>query len=150
MYLLFLLIRNGIITSLPNDSDEVEIQIGFLKTNVNIDKLIKTKNNTNTQTKAKRSLNNNKSNAITKSKTISPEINVIGLNVEEATQIVDKYLDDANLSKLETIRIVHGKGTGKLRIGIHSFLKKHPHVKSFRIGNYGEGEMGVTVVTLKK
>ena len=89
-------------------------------------------------------------NAITnKSKAISPEINVIGLNIEEATQIVDKYLDDANLSKLETVRIVHGKGTGKLRSGIHSFLKKHPHVKSFRMGTYGEGEMGVTVVTLK-
>jgi len=89
-------------------------------------------------------------NAITnKSKSISPEINVIGLNIEEATQIVDKYLDDANLSKLETVRIVHGKGTGKLRTGIHTFLKKHPHVKSFRMGTYGEGEMGVTVVTLK-
>ena len=89
-------------------------------------------------------------NAITnKSKAISPEINVIGLNIEEATQIVDKYLDDANLSKLETVRIVHGKGTGKLRTGIHSFLKKHPHVKTFRMGTYGEGEMGVTVVALK-
>lgn len=126
MYLLFLLIKNGIITSLPNDSNEVEIQIGFLKTNVNIDKLIKTKNNTNTQTKAKKSLNNNKSNAITKSKTISPEINVIGLNVEEATQIIDKYLDDANLSKLETIRIVHGKGTGKLRVRNSLIPKKTP------------------------
>lgn len=126
MYLLFLLIKNGIITSLPNDSDEVEIQIGFLKTNVNIDKLIKTKNNTNTQTKAKKSLNNNTSNAITKSKTISPEINVIGLNVEEATQIVDKYLDDANLSKLETIRIVHGKGTGKLRVRNPLISKEAP------------------------
>lgn len=126
MYLLFLLIKNGIITSLPNDSNEVEIQIGFLKTNVNIDKLIKTKNNTNTQTKAKKSLNNNKSNAITKSKTISPEINVIGLNVEEATQIIDKYLDDANLSKLETIRIVHGKGTGKLRVRNPLISKEAP------------------------
>lgn len=126
MYLLFLLIKNGIITSLPNDSNEIEIQIGFLKTNVNIDKLIKTKNNTNTQTKAKKSLNNNKSNAITKSKTISPEINVIGLNVEEATQIIDKYLDDANLSKLETIRIVHGKGTGKLRVRNPLISKKAP------------------------
>lgn len=126
MCLLFLLIKSGIITSLPNDSNEIEIQIGFLKTNVNIDKLMKTKNNTNTQTKPKKSLNNNKSNAITKSKTISPEINVIGLNVEEATQIVDKYLDDANLSKLETIRIVHGKGTGKLRVRNSLILKNTP------------------------
>lgn len=104
------------------------------------------------ETKNNKKVVNNTSfkNAITnKSKVISPEINVIGLNIEEANQIIDKYLDDANLSKLETVRIVHGKGTGKLRQGIHSFLKKHPHVKSFRIGTYGEGEMGVTVVTLK-
>ncbi len=135
--------KDGIVTTLPNDSGEVEVQIGSLKTSINIDKLMKTN--------IKNSKTNNipKNVAITKSKTISPEINVIGLNVEEATQIIDKYLDDANLSKLETVRIVHGKGTGKLRQGIHAFLKTHPHVKSFRIGTYGEGEMGVTVVTLK-
>lgn len=139
--------KEGIVTSLPNASSEVEVQIGILKTNINIDKLMKIKN---TQSNKKVSNNTSFKNAISnKSKSISPEINVIGLNIEEATQIIDKYLDDANLSKLETVRIVHGKGTGKLRTGIHSFLKKHPHVKSFRVGTYGEGEMGVTVVTLK-
>ncbi len=143
MYLLYLLIKNGIVTSLPNDSKDVEVQIGSLKININIDKLMKT------NIKNKKNSNIPQNTTINKSKTISPEINVIGLNVEEATHIIDKYLDDANLSKLETIRIVHGKGTGKLRQGIHIFLKKHPHVKSFRIGTYGEGEMGVTVVTLK-
>ena len=145
--MLFPLAKSGIISSIPNDSDEVEIQVGNLKTNVNINKLMRIKNSTNT--KNKNVSNVVKSHSIIKSKTISPEINVIGLNVEEANQIIDKYLDDANLSKLETIRIVHGKGTGKLRYGIHSFLKKHPHVKSFRMGTYGEGEMGVTVVKLK-
>ena len=141
------LAKEGIITSLPNASLEVEIQIGSLKTNINIDKLIKIKSKENNKKVAN---NTSIKNAITnKSKLISPEVNVIGLNIEEATQIVDKYLDDANLSKLETVRIVHGKGTGKLRTGIHTFLKKHPHVKSFRMGTYGEGEMGVTVVTLK-
>ena len=148
MYLLFLLAKNGIVTSLPNDSDEVEVQIGNLKTSISINKLMKIKNSTNYKNK---NASNNlvKNSSITKSKTISPEINVIGLNVEEANQIIDKYLDDANLSKLESIRIVHGKGSGKLRDGIHSFLKKHPHVESFRMGSFGEGEMGVTVVTLK-
>ena len=63
--------------------------------------------------------------------------------------LVDKFLDDCALAKLETVRIVHGKGTGKLRDGVHKFLKSNPHVKSFRMGTYGEGEMGVTVVTLK-
>ena len=148
MYLLFLLAKNGIVASLPNDSDEVEVQIGNLKTSISINKLMKIKNSTNYKNK---NASNNlvKNSSINKSKTISPEINVIGLNVEEANQIIDKYLDDANLSKLETIRIVHGKGTGKLKSGIHSFLKKHPHVKSYRMGSFGEGEMGVTVVTLK-
>lgn len=142
--------KDGIVTSLPNDSSDVEVQIGSLKTSVNIDKLMKSNNKTNNIPKNVAMIKSKNNNAsINKSKTISPEINVIGLNVEEATQIIDKYLDDANLSKLETVRIVHGKGTGKLRQGIHSFLKTHPHVKSFRIGAYGEGEMGVTVVTLK-
>jgi len=141
------LAKEGIVTSLPNSSLEIEVQVGSLKTNICIDKLIKIKSKENNKKVAN---NTSFKNAITnKSKSISHEINVIGLNIEEATQIVDKYLDDANLSKLETVRIVHGKGTGKLRIGIHSFLKKHPHVKSFRMGTYGEGEMGVTVVTLK-
>ena len=63
--------------------------------------------------------------------------------------MIDKYLDDCALAKLQTVRIVHGKGTGKLRDGIHQFLKKNPHVKSFRLGTFGEGEMGVTVVELK-
>ena len=146
--MLFLLAKNGIVASLPNDSDEVEVQIGNLKTSISINKLMKIKNSTNYKNKND-SNNLVKNSSINKSKTISPEINVIGLNVEEANQIIDKYLDDANLSKLGTIRIVHGKGTGKLRDGIHSFLKKHPHVESFRMGNFGEGEMGVTVVTLK-
>lgn len=83
-----------------------------------------------------------------KSKNISSEINVIGLNVDEATFLIDKYLDDCAISKLSPVRIVHGKGTGKLREGIHNYLKRNPHVKSFRIGTFGEGEMGVTVVEL--
>ena len=71
------------------------------------------------------------------------------MNIEEATFVIDKFLDDSSLAKLNTVRIVHGKGTGKLRDGIHKFLKKNPNVKSFRMGTFGEGEMGVTVVELK-
>ena len=84
-----------------------------------------------------------------KAKSISSEINVIGQNVDEACLEIDKYLDNCALSGLATIRIVHGKGTGALRNGIHTFLKTHPHVKSFRVGTFGEGEMGVTIVELK-
>lgn len=84
-----------------------------------------------------------------KAKFISPEINVIGQTVDDAIYVIDKYLDNCVMSGMSPIRIVHGKGTGKLREGVHQYLKKHPHVKSFRIGTFGEGEMGVTVVELK-
>ena len=84
-----------------------------------------------------------------KVKSISPEINVIGHNIDEACFSIDKYLDTCSLNGLNSVRIVHGKGTGALRNGIHKFLKTHPHVKSFRIGTFGEGEMGVTIVELK-
>ena len=84
-----------------------------------------------------------------KVRNISSEINVIGQNIDEACFAIDKYLDNCVLSGLPSIRIVHGKGTGALRSGIHKFLKSHPHVKSFRIGTFGEGEMGVTIVELK-
>jgi DNA mismatch repair protein MutS2 len=84
-----------------------------------------------------------------KAKVISTEINVIGQNVDEACFAIDKYLDNCSLSGISSVRIVHGKGTGALRTGIHKFLKTHPHVKSFRVGTFGEGEMGVTIVELK-
>ena len=84
-----------------------------------------------------------------KSQNISSEINVIGQTVDEAIFVIDKYLDDCAIAKLSPVRIVHGKGTGKLREGIHKFLKTNPHVKSFRLGTFGEGEIGVTVVELK-
>ena len=86
---------------------------------------------------------------ISKSKNISPELNVIGLNVDEAISVVDKYLDDAYISSLTSVRIVHGKGTGALRKGIQEFLKTHKLVKNFRLGTFGEGDAGVTVVNLK-
>lgn len=81
-------------------------------------------------------------------KTVPMEINVIGQNVEEACFSIDKYLDNCALNGLASARIVHGKGTGALRAGIHKFLKTHPHVKSYRLGTFGEGEMGVTIVEI--
>ena len=71
------------------------------------------------------------------------------MNIEESIFLVDKFLDEAALAKLETARIVHGKGTGVLGKGIQKYLKTHPHVKSYRYGTFGEGEMGVTIVELK-
>ena len=136
--------QNGTIISNINKNNEVQVQIGQIKTNINIKYLEKAKNEQNYNTKKE----TKSSYKISKTKNIASEINVIGLTVEEAIPIVDKFLDDCILAKLQTTRIVHGKGTGKLRQGIHTYLKKHPKVKSFRVGTYGEGEMGVTIVEL--
>lgn len=136
--------QNGIILSNISKSNEVQVQIGSMKMNINIKYLEKTKDS-NKKTKSISSYA-----SVSKTKNAKSEINVIGLNVDEAIFVIDKFLDDCYLAKLQTVRIVHGKGTGKLREGIHKFLKTNSHVDSFRIGTFGEGEMGVTVVTLKK
>ena len=80
---------------------------------------------------------------------IRPEINVIGLTVDEAVSRIDKYLDEALLSNLNQITIIHGKGTGALRKGIHDYLKKQRHVAEYKNGEFGQGDMGVTIVDLK-
>lgn len=135
--------QNGIIVSNISKSNEVQVQIGSMKMSINIKYLEKL------SVSNKNSTSSVSYSAVSKTRTAKPEINVIGLNVEEAIFVVDKFLDDSYLAKLQTVRIVHGKGSGKLREGIQKFLKTNSHVKSFRIGNYGEGEMGVTVVELK-
>ena len=135
--------QNGIILSHVSKNNEVQVQIGSMKINVKLDVI------QNPKTLHNSSKNMHTSSHISKSRNIKPEINVIGMNVEEANFVIDKFLDDCTLAKLETVRIIHGKGTGKLKNGIHQFLKNNSHVKSFRLGTFGEGEMGVTVVTLK-
>ena len=139
--------QNGIVLSKISKSKEVQVQIGLIKTNVSIKFLEKPKNLKDDLT-SKPASSYSTRNA-SKTKTANSEINVIGLTVDEAIPLVDKFLDDCFLAKLQTARIVHGKGTGKLRQGIHSFLKKNKRVKSYRIGTYGEGEMGVTIVEIK-
>ena len=136
--------QNGIILSNVSRNHEVQVQIGSMKMNLKLDVLQKPKKKTSNISNTMHS-----SSHISKSRNIKPEINVIGMNVEEANFVIDKFLDDCALAKLETVRIIHGKGTGKLKNGIHQFLKTNAHVKSFRLGTFGEGEMGVTVVTLK-
>ena len=139
--------QNGIVLSNISKNDEVQVQIGSMKMNVKINLLQTPKKSSSSK---KTSLgSSHTTSTISKSKNIKPEINVIGMNVEEANFVIDKFLDDCSLAKLETVRIIHGKGTGKLKNGIHQFLKTNSHVKSFRLGTFGEGEMGVTVVELK-
>lgn len=134
----------GTILALPK-KEKVLVQIGNVKMTVSINNLIPSKQ----QNKKENSTISNTSFNSTKSLHATSEINILGYHVEDALFVIDKYLDDSYLAKLSTIRIVHGKGTGALRTGIHTFLKKHPHVKSYRLGTFGEGEMGVTIVELK-
>ena len=136
--------QNGTILSKISKSKEVQVQIGLIKTNVNIKYLEEPKKIKNDINRTPPSSANYSS--ISKTKTVNSEINVIGLTVDQALPLIDKFIDDCFLAKLKTARIVHGKGTGKLREGIHSYLKKNKRVKSFRIGTYGEGEMGVTII----
>ena len=142
--------KEGTILSFPSKSNQVQVQIGSMKMNVDIKylrKIEKNDNNNNTQNKSVSSSVSYKN--ISKSKNIKTEINVLGLTVDEAILVVDKFLDDCAIANLQNVRIIHGKGTGKLKNGIHQFLKTNSHVKSFRLGTFGEGEMGVTVVELK-
>ena len=84
-----------------------------------------------------------------KSMSVSPEINLLGKTVDEAIAALDKYLDDAYIAHVSPVRIVHGKGTGALRSGIHQYLRRQKHIKSFRLGAFGEGDAGVTIVEFK-
>lgn len=136
---------NGIVLSLPNKSNKVLVQCGSISSSVDIGKLFSAKNTVGAHNCAQGIHNISPK----KSQTISNEINVIGYNTEEAIFAVDKYIDNAYLARLPSVRIVHGKGTGTLRKNIQQFLKEHSLVKSFRVGTFGEGEMGVTVVELK-
>ena len=134
------------ITSLSGKANQLQVQIGNAKMNIKLSDIIEI---VEEKQKINSSFTSNKSASSFKSKNVSSEINVIGQNIEDACFVIDKYLDDCYLAKLSPVRIVHGKGTGKLREGIHNFLRKNSHVKNFRLGTFGEGGMGVTIVELK-
>lgn len=137
--------QEGIVLSKPNSSNIVSVQIGSMKMNVSIENLAPS---TNVNVKKANSTIHTSSKI--ENKNVSSEINLIGLNVDEALFLIDKYLDDAKLRKIPTVRIIHGKGTGILRSSIHRYLKTNKYVESFRLGTFGEGETGVTVVELRK
>lgn len=134
----------GTVRSLPNQKNEITVQMGILQSTVKISdvEIIKEKKST------KQEKTSQYRAAVGKAKTIKPEINLLGMTVDEAVMELDKYLDDACLSHLNQVRVVHGKGTGALRKGIHEYLKRQSYVKSFRLGEFGEGDAGVTIVEL--
>lgn len=135
---------DGTVRSLPNQKGELTVQMGILQSTVKISdvEIIKEEKQSKQQKTAQYRA------SVNKAKNIKPEINLLGMTVDEAIMELDKYLDDACLSHLNQVRIVHGKGTGALRKGVHEYLKRQKYVKSFRLGEFGEGDAGVTIVEL--
>ena len=138
----------GTVSSLPDSRGNLTVQMGILRSQVNISDLEIIEEAPSYSVKAKKGTSKGKLK-MSKSLSVRPEINLLGKTVDEAVSELDKYLDDALLSHLNTVRIVHGKGTGALRKGIHEYLRRQKHVKSYRLGEFGEGDAGVTIVELK-
>jgi DNA mismatch repair protein MutS2 len=137
--------QRGTVLTAPDNNGEVQVQAGIMKINVHITNL----KLVDDQAEEIRKAGGTGRIGVSKSMSISPRIDIRGTNVDEAVQILSKYLDDATIAGLVEVTIVHGKGTGMLRNGVHQFLKSSKHVKSYRLGKYGEGESGVTIVTIK-
>ena len=140
----------GTVVGTPNTKGEVTVAVGSLTTKAKINNLeIITDYKEPEESKPGKSSTGQGRIKMSKSASISPEINLLGCTVDEAVARLDKYLDDAYISKLSQVRIVHGKGTGALRAGITAYLKGIPYIKNFRLGEAGEGDAGVTIVEFK-
>ena len=142
---------NGTVSSLPDAQGNVFVQMGILRSKVNISdlELLQENSVSGPGLEARRKGSGSSNIKMSKSFGISPEINVLGMTVDEAVAQLDKYLDDAYIAHLPQVRIVHGKGTGALRAGIHKHLKRLKYIKEFRLGGFGEGDAGVTIVVFK-
>ena len=139
---------NGTVASLPDNKGNLTVQMGILRSQVNISDLEIIDETPAYLKKTTRAGGKGKIK-MSKSLSVSTEINLLGKTVDEAVAELDKYLDDASLAHLSSVRIVHGKGTGALRKGIHQYLRRQKHVRSFRLGEFGEGDAGVTIAELK-
>lgn len=137
----------GTVSSLPDSKGNLFVQCGIMRTAVNIKDLAYAEEVTITTPTLQRT--GSGKIKMSKSLSVSTEINLLGKTVDEALSALDKYLDDAYLAHLPSVRVVHGKGTGALRSAVHSHLKRLKYVKEFRLGEYGEGDAGVTIVTFK-
>ena len=142
----------GTVSTLPNAKGDLYVQMGMMRSLVNIKDLEITKTAKDVKRENQRNESRNRGRtAINKSASIRPEINVMGMTVDEAIAQLDKYIDDACLANLAQITVIHGKGTGALRKGLHNYfkqLKKQKRISGYRDGEYGEGDLGVTVVIL--
>ena len=136
----------GTVSTLPNPKGDLFVQMGILRSQVNINDLEYIGEAENLQ---KGMTTGSGKLRMSKSAAVSTEINLIGMTVDEAIAHLDKYLDDAYLAHVPNVRIVHGKGTGALRTAVHQYLKRYKHIKSFRLGTFGEGDAGVTIAEFK-
>lgn len=138
----------GTVSTLPDAKGNLFVQCGIIRTQTNIKDLIYVQEETISAPSIQQRANTGKLK-MSKSLSISTEINLLGKTTDEAIAELDKYLDDAYLAHLSSVRVVHGKGTGALRNAVHGHLKRLKYVKEFRLGEYGEGDAGVTIVTFK-
>ncbi|MCM1216902.1 MAG: endonuclease MutS2 [Lachnospiraceae bacterium] len=138
----------GTVSSLPDAKGNLFVQCGIIRSSVNVNDLVLLADNDTASQKSAVRTSGDKMK-LSKTLTISPEINLLGKTCDEAIAMLDKYLDDAYLSHLPSVRVVHGKGTGALRSAVHTHLKRLKYVKEYRLGEFGEGDAGVTIVTFK-
>ena len=141
----------GTVSTLPDAQGNLFVQMGILRSKVNLSdlELLNETSISGPGLGSHRKGSGNSGIKMSKSFAISPEINLLGLTVDEAVAQLDKYLDDAYIAHLSQVRVVHGKGTGALRAGIHKHLKRLKYVKEFRLGEIGEGDTGVTIVVFQ-
>lgn len=141
----------GTVSTLPDARGNLFVQMGILRSQVNINdlELIKEESVSGPGLDNRRKGSGSSGIKIAKSASVSTEINLLGMTVDEAISHLDKYLDDAYIAHLPQVRVVHGKGTGALRAGIHKHLKRLKYVKDFHLGEFGEGDAGVTIVVFK-
>lgn len=138
----------GTVSSLPDKNGNLFVQCGIIRSKVSLNDLVLIEEETINTGKMQRSSSGKLK--MSKSYSVSTEINLLGRTVDEALSELDKYLDDAYLAHLPSVRVVHGKGTGALRNAVHNYLRKNRVVKSYRLGEYGEGDAGVTIVEFKE
>ena len=144
----------GTVLTLPNGKGDLQVQMGIMTSQVNVKDIELLKVDTlsgpdGAIASSRRSGKGSGASQIkmSKSMNVSSEVNLIGMNADEAIAALDKYLDDAYLAHLPQVRVVHGRGTGVLKNAVHNHLKRLRYVKSYRLGTFGEGNTGVTIVT---
>ncbi|HIR13108.1 MAG TPA: endonuclease MutS2 [Candidatus Choladousia intestinavium] len=139
----------GTVSTLPDAKGNLFVQMGILRSQVNLKDLEKLPDDTGNTASSFKKQSGGSRIKMSKSASVHTEINLLGKTTDEALVELDKYLDDAYLAHLPSVRIVHGKGTGALRKAVHQYLRRQKHVASFRLGEFGEGDSGVTIAEFK-